>query len=368
MTSDISELLDLMETNLQIMVKDGVEQLESDTENEQKLKNGETVSLLGNVGSFVDRLDQEFNKSMQSIDVHSTEYVERLRVEFELYALIVRAMKYYTENKNMDAKAIILNSRLEHIYYKPLKLVRAFENKVAEKYPSLVSFLQSPNPVELLCDECYALPYDRLHIKAALYQAYHYALHNNYEHARDVILYSRVQETILSHDIPTQSLYNRTIAQFGISAFTHGHMKECVFALHDLFTNNRARELLAQSKQHTPYVPFHMHIQVDLLECVFMTASMFLEIPNYCQVERKKIVLSKPFKKLWDFSERTVFMGTPETSKEKILHAAKAMIRGDWEFAEELVLGMPVWQYLEGKENLLKLLRMYVSIFRLFRS
>jgi translation initiation factor 3 subunit C len=84
----------------------------------QKFKAGEIALVRGNISSFIDRLDDEFTKSLQNIDPHTMEYIERLRDETALYVLIVRAQKYFEKIKSADALDLALMKRVEHLYYK----------------------------------------------------------------------------------------------------------------------------------------------------------------------------------------------------------------------------------------------------------
>lgn len=97
-------------------------QLTSHAQNPLFQKNaaaGEKIELLGNVGSFVDRLDEEFRKSLQIIDPHTTEYIDRLKDENVLYGLIVRSQAYYSgKSDDALAYAMIMMRRVEHIYFK----------------------------------------------------------------------------------------------------------------------------------------------------------------------------------------------------------------------------------------------------------
>jgi translation initiation factor 3 subunit C len=76
------------------------------------------VRIRGSIISFVDRLDDEFTKSLQNIDPHGTEYVDRLKDEKGLYCTICRAQAFYEGASQEDPLSRVIMRRLEHIYSK----------------------------------------------------------------------------------------------------------------------------------------------------------------------------------------------------------------------------------------------------------
>lgn len=83
------------------------------------------VRIRGSIISFIDRLDDEFTRSLQNIDPHGTEYVDRLKDEKVLYRTICRAQAFYEKTQQNDPLGRVIMRRLEHIYSKvcrtPLK-------------------------------------------------------------------------------------------------------------------------------------------------------------------------------------------------------------------------------------------------------
>jgi len=86
---------------------------------------GQLFRVPGSVVSYVERLDDELTRSLQHIDPHTAEYVERLTDEALLYAQLVRTL-IYVENLKKNASLEfpqdplnrIVMRRLEHVYFK----------------------------------------------------------------------------------------------------------------------------------------------------------------------------------------------------------------------------------------------------------
>ena len=86
---------------------------------------GQVFRIPGSVVSYVERLDDELTRSLQHIDPHTAEYVERLSDEALLYAQLVRALIYVESLKKdpslelpQDSLNRIVMRRLEHVYFK----------------------------------------------------------------------------------------------------------------------------------------------------------------------------------------------------------------------------------------------------------
>ena len=86
---------------------------------------GETFRIPGSIVSFVERLDDELTRSLQHIDPHTAEYVERLTDETSLYTTLVRTLVYAETLKKdskldfpQDALNRVIMRRLEHVYFK----------------------------------------------------------------------------------------------------------------------------------------------------------------------------------------------------------------------------------------------------------
>ena len=84
------------------------------------------------------------------------------------------------------------------------------------------------------------------------------------------------------------------MVQLGICAFRQGLTKDAHSALLDIQSSGQAKELLGQGLllrslqernqeqekvERRRQVPFHLHINLELLECVYLVSAMLLEIP-----------------------------------------------------------------------------------------
>jgi translation initiation factor 3 subunit C len=91
-----------------------------------------------------------------------------------------------------------------------------------------------------------------------------------------------------------------------------------------------------------------MHVNLELLECVYLTCSMLLEIPSMAAAgpAAPKKIISKPFRRLLEYNERQVFTGPPENTRDHIMGAAKALASGEWERARDLIMAIKIWDLM----------------------
>ncbi|TPX31340.1 hypothetical protein SmJEL517_g05301 [Synchytrium microbalum] len=371
--ANIAQLLTLLEENPHISVVEDVEGDDDEAETEKKAKAGEQVRLRGSVASFVDRLDDEFTKSLQNIDPHTTEYVDRLRDETSLYGLIARTQRHFARLRQSDYEAQIIMRRVEHLYYKPDSVIQTVEEAARKLYPILASDPTPASVIPYFCAILYKTSSDRIRTRALLCHVYHHALHDRFYKARDLLLMSHLQDTIQHTDISTQILFNRTMVQIGLSAFRCGLFKEAHMALQDVQSTGKTKELLAQGIQMLKYsektpeqekleksrqLPFHMHINLELLECVYLTCSMLLEIPNMAMTaqDMKRKVISKQFRRMLDYNERQVFTGPPENTRDHIMASAKALANGDWQKCTELISSIKIWDLMPNSASIKEML------------
>ncbi|KAG8228257.1 hypothetical protein J437_LFUL015044 [Ladona fulva] len=307
--------------------------------------------IRGCVLTVVDRLDEEFTKLLKECDPHSNEYVERLKDEKKVCAIIDKVQEHLERNSVSSELCCIYLRKVEHLYYK-------FDPEVPKQKQGLLpeGSVSSVNTMETLCKYIYAKDStDRLRTRAILAHIYHHALHDNWFQARDLMLMSHLQETIQHSDPPTQILYNRTMAHLGLCAFRHANIKDAHNCLVDLMMTGKVKELLAQGllpqRQHERskeqekiekqrQMPFHMHINLELLECVYLVSAMLIEIPYMAahEFDARRRMISKTFYQQLRSSERQSLVGPPESMREHVVAASKAMRNGNWSACKNFII------------------------------
>ncbi|KIY44324.1 eukaryotic translation initiation factor 3 subunit 8 [Fistulina hepatica ATCC 64428] len=372
---EVDQLVGLLMVSPQYSVKETTNDYDELAERLPEAEPKGIVMIRGSVISFVDRLDDEFTKSLQNIDPHGTEYVERLKDEKVLYCTICRAEALYENRQQMDALSRVLMRRLEHVYSKPDVVVQVLEAAAEADTirPSAMQWTGSTSVLVLaLCVFLYKSNTSLLRTRAMLMHIYHHALHNEFYTARDMLLMSHLQETIHSADVATQILYNRTVVQLGLCAFRSGLIKEAQGTLQEIVSTQRVKELLAQGVHQQRFqsltveqektekarqLPFHMHINTELIEAAFLVSSMLLEIPLLASFgnesdEVKRKAISKPFRRLLDFADRQVFTGPPESTRDHIMQASKALQEGEWGRCRDLIKSIKIWSLMPGSDAL----------------
>ncbi|EPX73007.1 translation initiation factor eIF3c [Schizosaccharomyces octosporus yFS286] len=383
---ELHSILDILDANRKIVI---VEQVEDEFEDEEEAvaasaNNNGVVQVQGSVVSFLERLDDEFTRSLQMIDPHAPEYIERLKDETALYTLLVRSQAYLERIGVVENTSRLIMRRLERVYYKPEQVIRANEEAALHSLPSEFDLVVTPRAttdtpdklINALCVYLYNHGISLLRTCAMLCHIYHEALQNRFYKSRDMLLMSHLQDSIHAADIATQILHNRTMVQIGLCAFRNGMIQEAQYALQDISTTGRIKELLGQGIQAARFgqfnpdqerldkqlvLPFHMHINLELLECVYLTCSMFMEIPVMAAAsssasDARKRVISRPFRRMLEYTDRQLFIGPPENTREFIMQASKALAEGEWRKSEELIHAIKIWNLMPDTEKIKSIL------------
>lgn len=318
-------------------------------------------------GSFllcVHRLDNELTKILQNADCHSNDYIDKLKGEKDMCSLIERTQEYVDKHigKNLfdnEEVSKIYMLRIEHLYYK-------YEDT------SDTGAQSASDIIDGLCKKIYALDDEkRLRQRAMLCHVYHMALHDKWQEARDLMLMSHMQAVVEHSDVATQILYNRTICQLGLCAFRHGFIKEAHQGMSEIQNTQRAKELLAQGMvmrqsdrtleqekvERSRQVPYHMHINIELMECVYLISSMLLEIPHMAsqEFEMRRRMLSRSFHYQLKQSEKASLVGPPENTREHVVAASRAMLEGDWKKCRDYIvnekMNQKVWNLFRNADS-----------------
>ena len=194
------------------------------------------------------------------------------------------------------------------------------------------------------------------------------------------MLMSHLQENIGNFDIHTQILYNRALVQVGLCAFRAGLVYDAQVSLQEICGSGRQKELLAQGVMIQRYsqvspeqerlerqrqLPFHMHVNLELLECVYLTCSMLLEIPLLAQTgsspDVKKRIISKTYRRMLDYHERQMFTGPPENTRDHIMQASKALAAGEWKRATEFIHSIKAWDLMARSEKIKEMLSIQIQ-------
>lgn len=330
------------------------------------------------LASFVERLDDDLMKSLQSTDVHSDEYKERLGKSIDILALLWRTFCFLDERDFKTQAATVALKVNEHMHYKPDAIATKMWDVLRKELPAeMCAGLPGDNLAPTAFIETltrYVFKYSasqREKIRALLHVAYSKSLHDDYYQARDLMHTPNIQELAMQTDVSTQILYNRNLVQLGLCAFRNGLIQDAHACLSQICPKHK--ELLAQGlsslknmertqeqerAEKRRLLPYHMHISMELIECVHNICAMLLEVPHMAHdaFDPRKRLISKHFRRMLDMYDRQAFLGPPENARETVMAATKALQRGDWNECARHIWSLSIWDKMLNKEHIQEML------------
>ena len=326
------------------------------------------VNGIAMVSAITELIDDEFNKSFQNLE--SSEYAEKLGLLPDLVSLLLVVRVHLVGESGCAYLAARVSTRiLWHMHYQSTRSLDLLSKRVPE--------LSTVTP-ESLTDSIFAYGSKKDKAGAILLSAFIAASAGDVVQAKRLIS-SDLFDLVAVSEVSLQIQYNRALAMVGIAALAAGDVKDSYNLLTDICTSGRLKELLAQGINRQQVVektaeadraerrrllPYHLHLNIELIEAAYNLASLVLEVPHL-----SKSLLSSDtnafsrrmakYRRQLESYDRQVFAGPPEFAKDAIALAGKAILNDDVGRAVSLIDNLKIWDNLAvgAKDKVIKLVR-----------
>jgi len=324
------------------------------------------TAILESFSTHFEGLDNELYKAFKNVEPTSIEYVERLRDQALMSKLASQALEYFSAKSDTAHEIKFAYKKVEYLYYIKDSTYETLRNKNVDPAVAptqgegeIYKDKDIQDTIHKLAVTVYKNSKDeKLITKTMLYQIYNHAINGRYQTAKDYLLMSHVQENCQNSDTQTQILYNRVLVQFGLCAFRHGYIQEALNALSEMVAANRIRELLAQGLSRNPVnekeerrriLPYHYHINIEVVEAVHLICAMLIEIPIIAADPTEASKKTRFFRKM--FEQTKNFYGPPDSYRDYILVAGKELHQGNWKKCYTHLESIPQWNKITENEK-----------------
>ena len=172
-------------------------------------------------------------------------------------------------------------------------------------------------------------------------------------------------QTIADQPTAVQIIYNRAIVQIGLSAFRLGLFNECNQVLVDVCQSPKLKESLAQGtsnfrqqqektreeedEEKKRFIPPHLQINLEVIDCVYMTTSLLLEVPNISEnkFNISKNVISRNFRKLIEQYDMKGMQFVAQNSRDHIVFAARHLHKSQWREAFDNISEIKIFKRMK---------------------
>ncbi|PWA68503.1 eukaryotic translation initiation factor 3C [Artemisia annua] len=199
------------------------------------------------LAAFLENIDVEFFKSLQCIDRHTREYVERLQDELFFFALAQNVQAYLERVGDHKAAAKEVYGAIRNL---PAEVADEGEESVTEFKASPPAFVSTPVVVprkpsfpacsralmDMLVNFIYKNGDERTKARTMLCDIYNHAIMDEFSTSRELLLMSYL-----------------SMAQLGLCTFRAGLISEGHDCLSELYSGSRVKELLAQGVSQSRY-------------------------------------------------------------------------------------------------------------------